>query len=89
MVGKGRAKAKVEEWDKDMEKTQTVEGSKRGREKEDVRVAKKERRKVMVEGGGEGELEGGVEEVGGGEQPASNFRIGACLYYIIKPPALG
>ena len=68
MVGKGRAKAKVEEWDKDMEKTQTVEGSKRGREKEDVRVAKKERRKVMVEGGGEGELEGGVEEVGGGEQ---------------------
>ena len=51
MVGKGRAKA--EEWDKDMEKTQTVEGSKRGREKEDVRVAKKERRKVMVEGGTE------------------------------------
>ena len=67
MVGKGRAKAKGEEWDKDMEKTQTVEGSKRGREKEDVRVAKKERRKVMVEGGGEGD--GGVEE-GGGEGEA-------------------
>ena len=57
----------VEEWDKDMGKTQTMEESKRARETEYVRVAKKERRKVMVEGGGEGES--GVEE-GGGEGEA-------------------
>ena len=43
----------VEEWDKDMGKTQTMEERKRGRETEDVSVAKKERRKVMVEGGRE------------------------------------
>ena len=46
MVGKGRAKAVVEEWDKDMGKTQTVEESIWGREKENVRVAKKERMKA-------------------------------------------
>ena len=62
MVGKG--KVVVEEGDKDMGKTQTVEESIRGKEREDVRVAKKERKKVMVEGEGEGE--DGVEE-GGGE----------------------
>ena len=49
----------VEEGDKDMGKTQTVEESIWGKEKENVRVAKKERKKVMVEG------EGGVEEGGG------------------------
>ena len=54
------------EGDKDMGKTQIVVESIWGREKENVRVAKKERKKVMVEGEGEGEREGGVEE-GGGE----------------------
>ena len=54
------------EGDKDMGKTQIVVESIWGREKENVRVAKKERKKVMVEGEGKGEREGGVEE-GGGE----------------------
>ena len=54
------------EGDKDMGKTQIVVESIWGREKENVRVEKKERKKVMVEGEGEGEREGGVEE-GGGE----------------------
>ena len=65
MVGKGKAKVVVE-GDKDMGKTQIVVESIWGREKENVRVAKKERKKVMVEEEGEGEREGGVEE-GGGE----------------------
>ena len=50
----------VEEGDKDMGKTRTVEESIRGKERENVRVAKKERKKVTVEGDGRGE--GGVEE---------------------------
>ena len=83
MVGKGRAKAVVEEWDKDMGKTQTVEESKRGREKEDVRVAKKERRKVRVEGEGEGEVEGGVEEGGGGEQDSWFYKGDFNSHYLI------
>ena len=50
-MGKGRTKAVVVgEWKKDMGKTQTMEESIRGRGKENVRVAKKERKKVMVEG---------------------------------------
>ena len=64
MVGEGRVKAVVEEGDKDMGKAQNVEESIWGRGKENVRVEKKERKKVMVEGEGEGE--DGVEE-GGGE----------------------
>ena len=75
-MGKGRTKAVVVgEWKKDMGKTQTMEESIRGREKENVRVAKKERKKVMVKGEGEGGVEeGGVEgkagvgEGVGGEQ---------------------
>ena len=53
----------VEEGDKDMGKTRTVEESIRGKERENVRVAKKDRKKVMVEGDGRGG--GGVEEWGG------------------------
>ena len=44
MVGEGRAEAMVEEGDKDMGKTRTVEESIRGKERENVRVAKKERK---------------------------------------------
>ena len=44
MVGKGKAKVVVEEGGKDMGKTQTVEESIWGRKKENVRVAKKERK---------------------------------------------
>ena len=67
-MGKGRAKAVVVgEWKKDMGKTQTMEESIRGRGKENVRVAKKERKKVMAEEEG-GVEEGGVEgEAGVGE----------------------
>ena len=83
MVGKGRVKAVVGEWDKDMGKTQTVEERKRGRETKDVRVAKKERRKVMVEGGGEGEVEGGVEEGGGGEQDSWFYKGDFNSHYLI------
>ena len=50
MVGEGRAKAVVEEGDKDMGIARTVEESIWGKERERVRVAKKERKKVMVEG---------------------------------------
>ena len=83
MVGKGKAKVVVEEGGKDMGKTQTVEESKRGRDKEDVRVAKKEGRKVMVEGGGEGEVEGGVEEGGGGEQDSWFYKGDFNSHYLI------
>ena len=58
------------EGDKDMGKTQIVVESIWGREKENVRVEKKERKKVMVEG--EGEREGGVEE---GEQESYLVQI--------------
>ena len=66
MVGEGRAKAVVEEGEKDKGKARIVEESKWGkeREREKVGVTKKERKKVMVEGEGKGE--GGLEE-GGGE----------------------
>ena len=53
VVGEGRAKAVVEEGDKDMGIARTVEESIWGKERERVRVAKKERKKVMVEGEGE------------------------------------
>ena len=53
----------VEEGDKDMGKTRIVEESIRGKERENVRVAKKDRKKVTVEGDGRGG--GGVEEWGG------------------------
>ena len=43
----------VEEGDKDMGIARTVEESRWGKERERVRVAKKERKKVMVEGEGE------------------------------------
>ena len=56
MVGMG--KALMEEGDRDMEKTQTVEESMENGE-EYVRVAKKEKKMVMVEGEGEGEVEEG------------------------------
>ena len=49
-MGEGRAKAVVEEGDKDMGIARTVEESIWGKERERVRVAKKERKKVMVEG---------------------------------------
>ena len=62
-MGEVRAKAVVEEGDKDMGKTRTVEESIRGKERENVRVAKKDRKKVTVEGDGRGG--GGVEEWGG------------------------
>ena len=60
-MGKGKAKVVVEEGGKDMRKTQNVEESIWERKKENVTVAKKERKKMMVEGEGEG----GVEEGGG------------------------
>ena len=72
VVGEGRAKAVVEEGDKDMGIAWIVEESIWGKERERVRVAKKERKKVMVEGEGErveeggGEAEDGVGE--GGEE---------------------
>ena len=52
MVGEGRAKAVVEEGEKDKGKARIVEESKWGkeREREMVGVTKKERKKVMVEG---------------------------------------
>ena len=56
MVGMG--KALMEEVDKDIGKTQIVEESME-REEEYVRVAKKEKKVVMVEGEGEGEVEEG------------------------------
>ena len=56
MVGMG--KALMEEVDKDIGKTQIVEESME-REEEYVRVAKKEKKVVMVEGDGEGEVEEG------------------------------
>ena len=46
-----------------MGKTRTVEESIRGKERENMRVAKKDRKKVTVEGDGRGG--GGVEEWGG------------------------
>ena len=49
----------MEEGDKDMGKAQTMEESIWWRKKENVRVAKKERKKVIVEEEGEG----GVERV--------------------------
>ena len=62
-----------------------MEERKRGRETEDVRVAKKERRKVMVEGEGEGEgeVEGGVEEGGGGEQDSWFYKGDFNSHYLI------
>ena len=48
-----------------MEKTQTVEESMENGE-EYVRVAKKEKKVVMVEGEGEGEVEEGGQNEGGG-----------------------
>ena len=42
----------VKEGDKDMRKARTVEESIRGKERENVRVAKKDRKKVTVEGDG-------------------------------------
>ena len=48
----------MEEVDKDIGKTQIVEESME-REEEYVRVAKKEKKVVMVEGEGEGEVEEG------------------------------
>ena len=51
-------KALMEEGDRDMEKTQTVEESMENGE-EYVRVAKKEKKMLMVEGEGEGEVEEG------------------------------
>ena len=67
----------VEEWDKDMGKTQTMEESIWERKKENVRVAKKEKKKMMVEGEGEGGVEewGGEGEEGvGGSRSRSHFR---------------
>ena len=51
----------VEEGDKDMGKIRTVEESIRGKERENVRVAKEDRKNVTVEGDGRGG--GGVERV--------------------------
>ena len=70
-MGKGKAKVVVEEGGKDMRKTQNVEESIWERKKENVTVAKKERKKMMVEG--EGEV--GVEEWGGeGEEGVGGSR---------------
>ena len=66
MVGEGRVKAVIEGGDKDMGKAQNVEESIWGRGKKNVRVAKKERKKIEAAGEGEGEGGDGVEE-GGGE----------------------
>ena len=66
MVGEGRVKAVIEGGDKDMGKAQNMEESIWGRGKKNVRVAKKERKKIEAVGEGEGEGGDGVEE-GGGE----------------------
>ena len=76
-MGKGKAKVVVEEGGKDMRKTQNVEESIWERKKENVRVAKKEKKKMMVEGEGEGGVEewGGEGEEGvGGSRSRSHFR---------------
>ena len=67
MVGEGRVKAVIEGGDKDMGKAQNVEESIWGRGKKNVRVAKKERKKIEAAGEGR-EREGmgwrrGVERV--------------------------
>ena len=74
----------VEEGDKDMGKTRTVEESIRGKERENVRVAKKDRKKVTIEGDGRGG--GGVERVrmgwGRGAVPRRpSFPIAFFYYY--------
>ena len=76
----------VEEGDKDMGKARTVEESIWRKERENVRVAKKERKKVMVEGEGEGE--GGVEEWGGeGEDGVGEGGAGVILFLRKLMPA--
>ena len=83
-MGEGRAKAVVEEGDKDMGKARTVEESIWRKERENVRVAKKERKKVMVEGEGEG----GVEEWGGeGEDGVGEGGAGVILFLRKLMPA--
>ena len=57
----GKGKVVVEEGDKDMGKTQTVEESE-GEREEYVGVPKEEKRMVMVEGEGEGGVEKGSGE---------------------------
>ena len=76
-MGKGKAKVVVEEGGKDMGKTQTVEESIWERKKENVRVAKKEKKKMMVEGEGEGGVEewGGEDEEGVGERGWGGARV--------------
>ena len=91
----------VEEGDKDMGKTRTVEESIRGKERENVRVAKKDRKKVTVEGDGRGG--GGVERVrmgwGRGVRGSRSHGVGyfyepnkhTCAYHaksqlLTKPP---
>ena len=86
-MGKGKPKAVVEEGGKDMGKTQTVEESIWERKKENVTVAKKERKKMMVEGEGEGGVEewgGECEEGVGGSRSRSHFRYGywTCSFFI-------
>ena len=66
-MGEGRVKAVIEGGDKDMGKAQNVEESIWGRGKKNVRVAKKERKKIEAAGEGR-EREGmgwrrGVERV--------------------------
>ena len=81
-MGEVRAKAVVEEGDKDMGKARTVEESIWRKERENVRVAKKERKKVMVEG------EGGVEEWGGeGEDGVGEGGAGVILFLRKLMPA--
>ena len=66
-----------------MGKAQTVEESIWGRERENVRMAKKERKKVMVEGEGEGK--GGVGE-GGVRGSKSHVPLVGFLWKDVKLP---
>ena len=62
----GMREAMMEEGGRDIGKSQTVDGSMGGEEEENVRVVKKEKKMVMFEGEGEGEVEEGGQDEGGG-----------------------
>ena len=71
MVGMGKV-VMGEGGGKGMGKTQTVEESIGEREEEYVRMAKKEKKMLMVEGEGESGVEEGGGEDEGGEEEASH-----------------